>query len=259
MRFSMLNGGKRFRGILLLESSRLGDHRPEPAYQLAAGIELVHGYSLVHDDLPDMDDDDTRRGVEACHVKYDPHTAILCGNSLLSLAFDLYVDQGFPEPASKFTSPVKLLSKITGHNGVPRGQQKDMDFESGDPSRDDILRMYRQKTGKLIGFSMKIGALNAGLKPQLANELQNIGEKLGVAYQIADDLLEPLAANERGERAGRSDRENDKKTLLREIGREEAQQRARSLIRGSIDQIEALGLRTAQIRRLFKIVQERIP
>lgn len=258
MRYSTLNGGKRFRGILVLEASNFGpDKNFQLARKLSAGVELVHAYSLVHDDLPLMDDDDYRRGVEACHVRFDDHTAILCGNSLLSLAYEIYSGLDFPSPADNVMSPVELLAKITGHQGVPFGQQLDMDFENREPSASEILSMYRRKTGYLIGFAMKVGALAGGLKPQLANELKSIGENIGIAYQIVDDLREVDLNFSKLGKDQQSDLKNKKQTLVHRTGTREARKTAKNLLNQSIDELDSTNLTTYRISEMLKVILTR--
>ncbi len=258
MRYSTLNGGKRLRGIFLLEGADTRTHKnPLLSKKLAAGVELVHAYSLIHDDLPSMDDDSFRRGRESCHVKYDNHTAILAGNSLLSRAFEIYTQLDFPTLIDNVSSPVNELAKITGYQGVPIGQQKDMDYEEEDPSLKEIIEMYKHKTGLLFGFSLKIGALAGGVAPDKASEMKQAGIQFGIAYQIRNDLID--CSPENGKSSVNSDARNDKRTLLKVLGERKAKDLAQEKVEESVQGLDSLNIETRRMQKLFRSIMNPAP
>jgi len=188
MRYSVLNGGKRIRPILLMEAARVCGGRIRRALPLACAIELVHSYSLIHDDLPSMDDADFRRGKPSCHVKYGEALAILAGDSLLTLAFNL-ISRG--KDKSKIGQIIFEISKAIGSFGMIGGQV--MDLKIKDDKKVDLPTMEYiniHKTASLIAASTKVGALTANASDKEADALQKYGEYVGLAFQIVDDILD---------------------------------------------------------------------
>lgn len=256
MRYSVLGGGKRLRGVLVLETRRTGLGEPDdtgPGDRLAGVVELIHAYSLVHDDLPAMDDDDMRRGQPACHVEYGEDIAILCGNALLNLAYETINEIDDP----KILNPAfDRVSWAAGYSQLLDGQYRDLRYETRKPSPDEVLEMYTRKTGALIGLSLELGAISAGLDLERRKAFRNIGTNLGVAFQIRDDLLEL----EGGEKLGKntdSDRDSEKWTYARLVGEQEARDRARTLTRTSRRELETLDLETERISELAEFLIKR--
>ncbi len=187
MRYSVLNGGKRLRPILVYLSSNLGQCRKQDIDLSACAVELIHCYSLVHDDLPSMDNDDLRRGNPTCHVKFDEATAILAGDALQPLAFELICKINVKENIK-----IILLSKLAsacGHLGMVGGQVKDINMDH-EATIDDLDLMHFQKTGRLIQASLEIGGHLSNLDKEIIEMLSNYGEKIGLAFQIQDDIID---------------------------------------------------------------------
>lgn len=188
MRYSVLNGGKRIRPILVLESSRICGGKIKDALPLACAIELVHSYSLIHDDLPSMDDADTRRGKPSCHVKYGEALAILAGDSLLTLAFNL-ISRG--RDRAKTGQIIFEISKAIGSFGMIGGQVMDLKIKK--EKKVDLPTMEYinlHKTASLIAASTKTGAIIAGARDKEIDALQKYGEYTGLAFQIIDDIID---------------------------------------------------------------------
>ncbi|MBI1171162.1 polyprenyl synthetase family protein [bacterium] len=227
MRYA-LNGGKRLRGFLVLESTRLHDLPAETALAAAAAVEALHAYSLVHDDLPCMDDDDLRRGQPTVHKAWDEATAVLAGDALQTLAFELLCDPALGSAEVRI-GLVHGLAKASGAEGMVLGQALDMAAEmSPTPlDLDQVIRLQAGKTGALIQFSAEAGAIIAGAdrKP-----LQGYARALGLAFQIADDILDvkgdPAKA---GKRLGK-DEAAGKATFVSLLGLQGAEARAAELI-----------------------------
>jgi farnesyl diphosphate synthase len=222
------NGGKRLRGFLVLESARMLGINPEAAVSAAASVEALHAYSLVHDDMPCMDDDDLRRGQPTVHVKWDEATAVLAGDALQTLAFELLCDPALGSAEIRI-GLVAGLAQASGAAGMVLGQALDIAAETADTplNLDQITRLQSGKTGALIRFSAEAGAIIAG---QDRKALRAYADCLGLAFQIADDVLDVVGdATKTGKRVGK-DAEAGKATFVSLLGLEGAQTRARDLV-----------------------------
>lgn len=193
MRHGVLNGGKRLRPFLVMESARLFPADGEAALRVAAALECVHCYSLVHDDLPAMDDDDLRRGQPTVHKAFSEASAILAGDALLTLAFDIIADDATTLPAGQKTALVLALARAAGAGGMAGGQMLDLDAARDQPDEAGIIRLQAMKTGALIRFACEAGAIAAGAPADDRERLAEFGSAIGLAFQLADDLLDLTA------------------------------------------------------------------
>jgi geranylgeranyl diphosphate synthase type II len=185
MRYSVFAGGKRLRPILCIASCEACGGTAEQAMQAACALELLHTYTLIHDDLPAMDDDTLRRGRPTCHIAFDEATAILAGDALLTLAFEVLA--GIPDTGSSLTLE---LARAAGSRGVIGGQMEDIDAEDKTPDANLVEYIHRNKTAALIRASCVIGGICAGADVQTLEKLARYGENAGLAFQLADDLLD---------------------------------------------------------------------
>ncbi|MGR6432823.1 polyprenyl synthetase family protein [Rhizobium sp. PAMB 3174] len=190
MRHAVLNGGKRLRPFLVLEGARLFGGNPDAALRVGAALELVHCYSLVHDDLPAMDDDDMRRGKPTVHIAFDEATAILAGDSLLTYAFDIIAAEETPLSAEARVELLRMLARSSGIGGMAGGQALDLAAEKQAPDEDGIVMLQAMKTGALIRFACEAGPVIAGASSEDRQRMRQYGETLGLAFQLADDLLD---------------------------------------------------------------------
>ncbi|WP_099867357.1 polyprenyl synthetase family protein [Pararhizobium haloflavum] len=217
MRYAVLNGGKRLRPFLVLESTRLLTDDAallNAALDVAAALECVHCYSLVHDDLPAMDDDALRRGMPTLHVAFDEATAILAGDALLTLAFDILAAGADTLPSDRSLSLVRALSRAAGLGGMAGGQMLDLQAEREQPDEAGIIRLQAMKTGALIRFACEAGAILTGATAEHRTRLRQFGETIGLAFQLADDLLDVTAdASDLGKATGK-DQDRGKATLV---------------------------------------------
>jgi farnesyl diphosphate synthase len=191
MRYAVMSGGKRFRPFLTIESAALFGLPADTVLDAAAALELIHCYSLVHDDLPAMDDDDLRRGLPTVHKRFDEATAILTGDTLLTFAFEVLADpRTHADPAVR-AELVLAVARAAGASGMAGGQQLDLEAETT-PSSDlaGVLRIQRMKTGALISAACQLGAIAAGAGEEARNALRVYADALGLAFQISDDLLD---------------------------------------------------------------------
>lgn len=189
MRHSVLSGGKRLRGLLCLSSHRLfGDPEPLAALEAACALEFLHTYTLIHDDLPSMDDDETRRGKPTCHVLFGEAVALLAGDALQALAFETLASCGAPDHAVK--EGVRLLALTAGSRYLVGGQVADLESEGLEATDDRVTFIHLRKTAALIATSLEIGALLADAEDTAIEEIRAVGRDVGFAFQIIDDLLD---------------------------------------------------------------------
>jgi len=227
MRYSVMAGGKRLRPILALTAFEYcgGDVEGEdrPIHLAAAALEMVHTYSLIHDDLPCMDDDDLRRGIPTCHRKYGETVAVLAGDALHDLAFSLMARTGLIEAVAE-------LAQAIGTSGMLGGQIADVEAEGHDITKEDIIYIHTRKTAALIRCSVRLGAMLAGTEAKLLSRLTQYGEKIGLAFQIIDDILD-IEGDQKllGKKPG-SDRRKQKATYPKTVGLEQAHRDASQLI-----------------------------
>ncbi len=190
MHYASLNGGKRLRPFLVVEAASLLGGDRGAALRVGAALECVHCYSLVHDDLPAMDDDDLRRGKPTVHIAYDEATAILTGDSLLTYAFDIIAAPETKLPDAAKVALTLALARAAGVGGMAGGQALDLAAEKQAPDEQGIVTLQAMKTGALIRFACEAGAIIAGASPEDRTRLRQFGERIGLAFQLADDILD---------------------------------------------------------------------
>jgi len=259
MRYATMNGGKRLRACLVLAASRLaaGGRLPDGALHVAAAVECLHAYSLVHDDLPAMDDSDTRRGNPACHIAFDEATAILAGDALQTLAFGILADPLTSGDAAVRGRLVAALATAAGAKGMAGGQMLDLEAESGTPTLDQVRQMQAMKTGALIQFSAVAGGIHGGASAQLEAALNDYARDLGLAFQIADDLLDYDGdAATLGKPAGQ-DAARGKGSFVVLMGLDAARQTASELIAAAEAALAPWGEAAEDLRAIARFAIER--
>ena len=225
MRHGVLNGGKRLRPFLVMETARLLGGPADAALRVAAALECVHCYSLIHDDLPSMDDDDLRRGQPTVHIAFDEATAILAGDALLTLAFDIMSAPETGLPADAKLMLINQLARASGIGGMVGGQALDLAAERASPDEAGIVRLQAMKTGALLRYACAAGAIAAGADEPTLARMTRFGEIIGLAFQLADDLLDVTSdAATLGKAAGK-DAGRGKGTLVSLHGVETARRR----------------------------------
>ncbi len=257
MRHAVLNGGKRFRPFLVMESTALFDGSHEAALTVAAALECLHCYSLVHDDLPAMDDDDLRRGQPTVHIAYDEATAILAGDSLLTLAFDIISDPNLPLEPSRQVALVRALARAAGIGGMAGGQALDLAAEVQAPDEAGIRELQAMKTGALIRFGCEAGAIIAGASDEDRATLRRFGQTIGLAFQLADDVLDITAdAAVMGKATGK-DAGRGKGTLVGLYGLDWARSTLDDLVEEARGLLLPYGARGAVLAETARFVAER--
>jgi geranylgeranyl pyrophosphate synthase len=259
MRYSVLGGGKRLRPILVYTT---GESLGAPLQQLdvpAAAVELVHVYSLVHDDLPAMDDDDLRRGRPTCHRAFDEATAILVGDALQALAFDVLANDvaGNPSPAARLEM-IRILAHASGTSGMAGGQAIDLASVGQSLTSAAVENMHRRKTGALIECSVLLGATAAGVTagPEL-DALERFGAEVGLAFQIQDDILDIEGETAVIGKSAGADLARNKPTYPSTVGLPAARARAQELCDGAIAALAPLGRRAERLAELARFVVNR--
>ncbi len=219
MHYAVLNGGKRLRPLLCINAAEtLGAGNNRKVLSAACAVELVHCYSLIHDDLPSMDNDDMRRGKPSCHIKFGEATTLLTGTSLLTLAFEVLASQG--------REPMRLLADATGCLGMNLGQFLDMEL-TGQPSAakaNRVLEMHRFKTGKMVSVSMQLGAHAAGTERQSITTMKRLGDRIGKLYQIVDDIVDESPTHASIGKTPGKDRRQKKASVVTTLGMDRALQ-----------------------------------
>ncbi len=259
MRYAVLGNGKRLRAHLVVECARVvggENYQLENALPAACALEMIHAYSLVHDDLPAMDNADTRRGRPSCHKKFGEATAILAGDALLTFAFETVVSSTRTENLCEI---IRFLARASGEAGMVGGQTTDIFWsnrEGQNVGGDALLQMHALKTGALIRASAEIGALLGGGNESQGAALKNYGAHLGRAFQIADDVLDANGdPNQTGKAA--SDAHNGKITATKLFGLERAQQMAHEASHSAIESLSVFGTDADALRQLAHFVVKR--
>lgn len=232
MRYAVLNGGKRLRPFMVMEGARVFGVDAARARRVAAAAEFIHCYSLVHDDLPSMDNSDMRRGKPAVHKAFDDATALLAGDALLTLAFEVIADPETHEDPRVRIELISLLASSIGMNGMVGGQMLDLIGEKQEFDVGTISRLQRLKTGKLIAFCVEAGAILGKANPAHRQSLRNYAHDLGLAFQVTDDLLDVQSnVHELGKPVGQ---DGKKATFVSTMGVEQARARAEMLVEQAI-------------------------
>lgn len=254
MRYSVLNGGKRLRPILVYMTSELGNAKNDSLDTLAGAIELIHCYSLIHDDLPSMDNDDLRRGNPTTHKKYDEATAILAGDALQPLAFELLSQIDAPDQSK--LAIINNIANACGHLGMVGGQIKDI--HSDDIKDVEALDlMHSQKTGRLIQTSLETAAILCGLSANEVSMLSEYGSKIGLAFQIQDDIIDIESPSYISGKDQGSDISQDKITYPAIAGLEESKIRAKELASEAKKILQPLSKNADNLHKLAEYVVSR--
>ena len=257
MRYSVFNGGKRVRPALCFAAAEAIGTSNDNTAKVAAAVEMIHAYSLVHDDLPAMDDDDLRRGVPTCHIEFDEATAILAGDGLQSLAFKQLTKLA-DLPASINLQLIAILSDLAGCNGMVSGQAVDLASTGKQLSADELNYMHNHKTGALIEASVVMGALATNKASDTQIEaLQQFARAIGLAFQIQDDILDIESSTEQLGKSQGSDSANDKATYTSILGVEKARSEADRLYQTSIDALSIFSDSANSLRALAKFIVHR--
>ena len=229
MKYGVFSGGKRFRSAIVVNTGRIFNIDYKKLIIIGSAIECIHSYSLIHDDLPSMDNDELRRGKLSVHEKFNEFTAILAGNSLLTLAFEILSGNNLQISQNYKNELIKTLSMCAGHSSLAGGQYSDLTFENKSILKKNIINMQKKKTGELFGFCCESIAIIKGVKSIKRKKLKEIGINIGLLFQIVDDLIDYKGDSMIVGKPTRSDEKKGKATLVNLLGYEETINFAKNL------------------------------
>ena len=255
--YAVIGAGKRLRPLLVCAAGDLFDVPRQHSLRAGLAVECVHAHSLIHDDLPCMDDDDLRRGKPTVHVAFDEATAVLAGDALLAMAFEILCDpQTHPSP-QVWAELASELARAAGAFGMAGGQMMDL-LPADEPlDMESITRLQRLKTGALIGWSVEAGAILGGAPSDMRTSLRGYAQKLGLAFQIADDLLDVTGDEATVGKRLRKDHEHGKETLVTLLGEQRARRQAEVLIEQAVEHLHCFGGRANLLIELADFVINR--
>ena len=255
--YSILSSGKRLRPFLVIQSSKLFDVDEKNALRVASSLEMIHAYSLIHDDLPSMDNDILRRGLPTTHKKYNEATAILAGDSLLTLSFEVLSDSLTHNDPKIRCELIYELSKAAGAYGMVAGQMMDLEAENKKLSIGIITRIQRLKTGALIAFSCNAGAILGRAEKKHKFALQGYAHDIGLAYQIGDDLLDVTSTTKKLGKKVNKDKKAGKKNFVSILGKDRAKKQLEFLSNQAIKHLVVFDHKADLLREVARFIVER--
>ena len=257
MKYGAISGGKKIRSTIIFDTGKIFSLKEKKLLNICAAVECIHSYSLIHDDLPCMDDDDIRRGKPSAHIKFGEATAVLAGNSLLTLAFEIISDKKNLLTLKHKNEIITLLSNCAGHTGIAGGQELDLKFENKKKSFNQIIDMQRKKTGKLFNFCLQSAAIvaNKNIKVKLA--YGEIGEDIGLLFQLSDDFLDVKGLKKLVGKPIKKDRKKGKSTLISLMGYEKTLRYANNLKKKILLKLKKHGKVAKDLTETIEFIQRR--
>ena len=222
MKYGVISGGKKIRSTIILSAGKVFNLNEKKLINICAAVECIHSYSLIHDDLPCMDDDSIRRGKPSTHIKYGEASAVLAGNSLLTLAFEIIADKNYVVNPNSKNEIIKSLAFCSGHTGIAGGQELDLKFENKKKSLSQIISMQKKKTGKLFSFCLYAVGVLAKKSNKEKKFLSTLGEEIGLLFQLADDFLDIKGQKNLVGKPTKKDHKKGKSTLINLMGYKKA-------------------------------------
>ena len=257
MKYGVFSGGKRFRSTIVVNTGRIFNIDYKKLIIIGSAIECIHSYSLIHDDLPSMDNDELRRGKPSVHKKFNEFTAILAGNSLLTLAFEILSGNNFQLSQNYKNELIKTLSVCAGHSGLAGGQYSDLTFENKSILKKNIINMQKKKTGELFGFCCESIAIIKGVNSTKRKKLKEIGISIGLLFQIVDDLIDYKGDAAVVGKPTRSDEKKGKATLVNLLGYKETINFAKNLKKKLGKQIKKYGTKADDLLESVEFILKR--
>ena len=254
MKYGVISGGKKIRSTLILDTGRLFNISEKKLINICAAVECIHSYSLIHDDLPCMDNDSIRRGKPSTHIKYGEASAVLAGSSLLTLAFEIIADKKY-KLNSKFKNEIIYsLANCSGHTGIAGGQELDLKFENKKKYISRIIDMQKKKTGKLFNFCLYAVAVMAKKNKKERIFLSKLGEDIGLLFQFADDFLDIKGSKKLVGKPIKKDKKKGKSTLINLMGYEKAYKYANSLKRNILLKLKKHGKNAKDLTNTIEFI-----
>ena len=254
MKYGVLSGGKKIRSTIIFEAGKLFNLNTKKLLNVCGAVECIHSYSLIHDDLPCMDNDKTRRGKPATHIKYGEATAVLAGNSLLTLAFEMIADSKYLINNKCKIELINALSICSGHSGIAGGQELDLRYENKKRNLKQIIEMQKKKTGKLFNFCCFAAGTIAGKSEKEKLFLSKLGEEIGLLFQFADDFIDIKGSKQITGKPTHKDKKKGKTTLVNLIGYKNAFKYANNLKIKILSKLEKHGEKAKDLRNTIEFI-----
>ena len=257
MNYGVLSGGKKIRSSFILAAGKLFNIKFSKLLNVCAAVECIHSYSLSHDDLPCMDNDKLRRGKPTAHIKFGESTAVLAGNSLLTLAFEIISDERFKIKNNYKIILIKKLAECSGHTGIAGGQELDLKYEKKKKKFEEIINMQRKKTGKLFSFCFFAAGQIAGKSYKENMRLNKVGEDIGLLFQLADDFLDIKGKSKYTGKMVNKDKKKGKSTIINLVGYNYAHDYAINLKKKILRNLKKHGKKANDLKDIINFILER--
>ena len=257
MKYGIISGGKKIRSTIILDVGKIFNIREKKLINICAAVECIHSYSLIHDDLPCMDNDSIRRGKPATHIKFGEASAVLAGSSLLTLAFEIIADKKNFISERKKSEIINSLASCSGHTGIAGGQELDLKFENKKKNFNQIIDMQKKKTGKLFNFCLYAVGVVANKSKKEKKFLSNLGEEIGLLFQLTDDFLDTKGSRKLLGKPVKKDNKKGKSTLSKLIGEKKAYLFANSLKKKILRKLEKHGKKAKELINTINFILER--
>tara|TARA_A100001015_G_scaffold319865_1_gene444211 strand:+ start:47 stop:922 length:876 start_codon:yes stop_codon:yes gene_type:complete len=257
MKYGVIAGGKKIRSTVILDAGKLFKIREKKLISICAAVECIHSYSLIHDDLPCMDNDEFRRGKLSTHKKFGEATAVLAGNSLLTLAFEIISEKNNLLSPIQKSEIISSLASCSGHTGIAGGQELDLKFENKKKNLKQIIDMQKKKTGKLFSFCLQSVAIVGNKSNREKVSLGNLGENIGLLFQLADDLLDVRGTKKLIGKPIKKDKKKGKSTMINLIGLEKAYLYANKLKKKILLKLKKHGKNAQELNKTVNFILNR--
>ena len=257
MRYGLLPGGKKIRSKILIDVGRIFNLNNSSLIKIGAAVECIHAYSLIHDDLPCMDNDSIRRGKLSTHKKFGESTAVLAGNSLLTLAFKILSDKSLLLKEKTKVELISLISECSGHTGIAGGQYLDLNYERKKIKKNKIIDMQIKKTGKLFAFCCVAPALISNKKRNVLRFFEKIGYEIGLLFQITDDLIDYRGVTKKAGKKTKKDEKKGKATLISLLGYKNTIKYTNKIKKNILNKISCYGRKSENLKKTVLFISER--
>jgi geranylgeranyl pyrophosphate synthase len=257
MKYGVISGGKKIRSTIIFDLGKIFNLSEKKLINICAAVECIHSYSLIHDDLPCMDNDKMRRGKPSTHIKFGEASAVLAGSSLLTLAFEIITEEKYELNSKMKNEITKFLASCSGHTGIAGGQELDLKFENKNKKINQIIDMQKKKTGKLFNFCLYAVGVIADKNKKEKKSLSNLGEEIGLLFQLADDFLDKKGLKYLVGKPVKKDNKKGKSTLLNLMGEKKAYLYAYNLKKKILRKLEKHGKKAKDLINTIEFILER--
>ncbi len=257
MKYGVISGGKKIRSTIIFDAGKIFNVKKKKLLNICAAVECIHSYSLIHDDLPCMDDDVIRRGKPSTHIKFGEASAVLAGSSLLTLAFEIIADKKYLLNSKMKNEIIRFLARCSGHTGIAGGQELDLKFENKKKTINQIIDMQKKKTGKLFNFCLYSVGVVAKKNDKEKKSLSNLGEEIGLLFQLTDDFLDKKGSRKLVGKPVNKDNKKGKSTLLGLMGEKKAYSYANNLKKKILRNLKKHGKKAKELINTIEFILER--